>query len=384
MVAVDPNASEWLKSQQRSSRKYRIVIATLGIIVLLAIIGGVAFALTRSSHGRPDGAGNGSSENGGHGTNTSPNNNTDPSGNGTSGAQYYTWDNKPVNLTIIPNANFKKAFYGMNYGPVNASFPWCGNTLGDVIEDIKLVSQLTNRIRLYGMDCHMAEYTLEAILLLKLNITIVPTIWVDDNYTTYQRQYNDFFNLVGKYGVDHIDGVSVGNEELQTTELYKRIADVRTKVNSMGFKKTIPVFTSDLGSNVDAAFVKATDMIWANVHPYFAGVKIEQAANWTLQYYNDNDVKIAADGKKDAVMSEVGWPTDGAPYQGSVPTIKNLQIFLDTFICDANKQIKYYYFETFDAPWKKQRWTTLEGSWGLFNPDRSLKSNIVLPTCIAP
>ncbi|CAG8851281.1 4266_t:CDS:1, partial [Racocetra persica] len=87
-------------------------------------------------------------------------------------SNYFTWDNKHVNLTIVPNTAYKKIFYGMDYGPVNATYPWCTNTLGDVIEDMKIISQLTNRIRLYGMDCNMAHYTIEAVVKLNLNITI--------------------------------------------------------------------------------------------------------------------------------------------------------------------------------------------------------------------
>ncbi|CAG8597212.1 32506_t:CDS:2 [Racocetra persica] len=84
--------------------------------------------------------------------------------NSSNDTQYFTWDNKPVNLTIIPNAAYKKIFYGMDYGPVNATYPLCGNTL--------------------------------AILKLNLGMTIVPTIWVDNNDTTYQRQFDLLFNFI--------------------------------------------------------------------------------------------------------------------------------------------------------------------------------------------
>ncbi|CAG8666483.1 7013_t:CDS:1, partial [Scutellospora calospora] len=179
---------DWLRSQQQSSRKHRIKVTIIGIIILAAVIGGVAYFIKNS------------------------NNNYLINSKKFPNAKYFTWDKRPVNLTIIPNTAYKKVFYGMNYGPVNASYPWCSNTLGDVIEDVKLISQLTNRIRLYGMDCNMADYTMEAIVKLKLNMTIVPTIWVDDNDTTYQRQSDILFNLIKKYGEDRIDGISVGNE----------------------------------------------------------------------------------------------------------------------------------------------------------------------------
>jgi len=48
----------------------------------------------------------------------------------------------------------------------------------------------------------------------------------------------------------------------------------------------------------------------------------------------------------------VTFPASAAR-EASVPSIPNLQKFLDTWLCDANKNgMPYYYFEFFDAPWK--------------------------------
>ncbi|CAG8629276.1 1687_t:CDS:2 [Ambispora leptoticha] len=301
---------------------------------------------------------------------------------------FYTWDNKVVDLKIVPNPQLKKSFYGINYGPVNATYPSCGNTLGDVIEDVKLLSQLTNRLRLYGMDCNAANYTIMAIKILGLKMTVVPTIWVDNNMTTYQRQYNDLFNNLKQHGFDYIEGISVGNEvifrkEIPVSDFYSRIADVRKKVLAMpGAPKNMPVFTSDLGSNVDQAFVSAVDIAFANVHPYFGGVAVANAATWTFQFFEENDVAPAAKQNKTAVISEVGWPTNGAPDQGAIATVPNLNTFIQSFLCQANsKGYRYYYFESFDTPWKTQMFTVLEGSWGLFYPDRSLKPGVSIPNC---
>jgi len=230
--------------------------------------------------------------------------------------------------------------------------------------------------------------TLWAIKLLNVKMTVVPTIWVDNNATTYKRQYDTLFTLLNDHGVDRIDGVSVGNEvifrkEITAQELFTRIADVRQKVNSLpNVKKKIPVFTSDLGSNVDAPFVAAVDLAFANVHPYFGGVAAQKASEWTFQFFQDFDVTPATKGGKEAIMSEIGWPTAGVSEKDAVASVQNLQDFLGKFICDANtKQVKYYYFEAYDTPWKTATFTLLEGSWGLFSPDRKLKTGLTIPDC---
>ncbi|CAG8514834.1 9163_t:CDS:2 [Ambispora gerdemannii] len=384
---VDPNASEWLKKQQRASRKTRLIVSTVGILVIIAVVAGVVYALMHKgtsgggnsgSRGNSDGfSGGNSGVGGGKGANLPSN----PDG------PYYTNDGKPVNLTITPDPRLHKSFYGINYGPILALFPWCTNTLGDTIEDLKVLSQLTNRLRLYGMDCNMLNFTVQAIDLLKLDMTVVPTVWVDGNETTYTRQYNDLFNNLDQHGISRIEGVSVGNEAIfrkQVTidNLNSRIADVRNKIKAKYPNANTPVFTSDIGSNVDKAFVAGSDVIFANVHPYFGGVSVNIGATWTFDFFQNFDVKPAAEAGKPAVISEIGWPTNGTSERDAVASVDNLQTFLDTYVCTANtKQTKYYYFEAFDTPWKKAYFTVLEGSWGLFNPDRSFKPGIKLPDC---
>jgi len=92
--------------------------------------------------------------------------------------------------------------------------PWCGADLQSIINDVNLMSQITNRIRLYGLDCQQADLTFQAIKLLKVPMQVVLTIWVDNNSTTYQRQKDTLYQVLDTYGTDMLTGVSVGNEVL--------------------------------------------------------------------------------------------------------------------------------------------------------------------------
>lgn len=57
-------------------------------------------------------------------------------------------------------------------------------------------------------------------------------------------------------------------------------------------------------------------------------------------------------------IAETGWPTKSSdPTKAnngmSDASIPNLQTFLETFVCPSNtNNIPYFYFETFDEPWK--------------------------------
>lgn len=47
----------------------------------------------------------------------------------------------------------------------------CGATRENVTEDIQQLSQLTRRIRMYGMACNQTEFVLDAIAQTKVNST---------------------------------------------------------------------------------------------------------------------------------------------------------------------------------------------------------------------
>ena len=109
----------------------------------------------------------------------------------------------------------------------------------------------------------------------------------------------------------------------------------------------------------------------ANVHPWFGGLAIDQAAGWTCassllllpltfpcadltlvlvrarlpagDFFEENDVVLAeaAPNKPTAYIAETGWPTesmtpDNATLGAAVAGVGELQTFLDTYPCQAN------------------------------------------------
>ncbi|KAI8141177.1 glycoside hydrolase superfamily [Fennellomyces sp. T-0311] len=303
-----------------------------------------------------------------------------------------------------PSANETKkdprlsqSFYGIDYTPHGTLYREnCGVQYQDVVEDINILQQLTTRIRLYGMDCDQAHLVFKAIQQLKANMGVVLTLWVDGNNTTYKRQYDTFLKLLKEYGSDHILGVSVGNEavfrkQIMTDELIQMIKDVKKKLKQEGYPN-IPVYTTEI--NDLKLLIPAEDAVMDNVHPFFAGTLVEDAANWTWQYYYDVDqyptMKIAQQldmnktQAKPAIISEIGWPShpEDRPVQAAIPSIDNQRILLETFVCEANRRnLPYFWFEFKDQPWKTAAFNeTRESYWGLFDKDRKLK-HARLPKC---
>jgi len=122
-----------------------------------------------------------------------------------------------------------------------------------------------------------------------------------------------------------------------------------------------------------------------NVHAWHANTTIQDAATWSFNFFKETGVDLASPlpNKPEMYMAEVGWPSfSSVPVvSASEASVANLQLFLDNFVCTANTQgVRYFYFEYMDIPWKAKRWPGVEGFWGMFNSDRTLKA-VTLPDC---
>ncbi|KAG0050526.1 hypothetical protein BGZ83_004688 [Gryganskiella cystojenkinii] len=374
-------SSPWLNKQTRTTSRWKTIAwATFGVL-LLALAGFLAWYFAAYKKNQPN------SESG-------KNTNGIKGGGGGGGAATGPNIITP-NGTVVPNTNYplKRVFYGMAYVPIGAVMPGCYNTQESVDQELQLVVQTTKRVRLYGTDCKVLHQTLDAIQRLKLDLKVVVGIWIDRDATTFTRQAQEFYDQVAIYGWSNILGVSVGNEVLfdgyqPLHVLQSHIAEVKAKVVALGHPE-IPVFTSELESKNKPPLTTNEDKAGVNLHPFFSGVPVENAAAWFWQYLKTAvkptvGINPTTNQLVDVWVTEVGWPTFPASSNtnASIPSIPNLQHFIDTWLCEANKQqLPYYYFEFFDAPWKIWPGSAVEGFWGLLTIDRKLK--VKLPDCLA-
>jgi exo-beta-1,3-glucanase (GH17 family) len=323
-------------------------------------------------------------------TQTKKNDSGSKSGSGSGDGTSIKDPNDPSNFD--KDERLHQVFWGMAYQPDGAIPPMCGATLDAVIRDMQIVSQMTTRLRLYGANCNMTALVLEAIKQTKVDITIYPAIYIDSNTQAYEDQTNAILDAFQTYGVDHVEGLAVGNEWLlnqanvrptgskylkDVQTLLGYVNEVKTKVQALGLSKTLPIGTGDAGSLFSTALAEGVDFYMANVHPWFGNVPVDQAAGWTWEYFMNNDVVYSQQVANQPAMyiAETGWPTKFTTPQGddtgqtsgnppSDATEAQLQTFLDSFVCQANtNQTHYFFFEPFDQEWKEPLYGGVEPYW---------------------
>ncbi|KAL2820512.1 glycoside hydrolase superfamily [Aspergillus cavernicola] len=310
--------------------------------------------------------------------------------------------------SLMAMEGLHKVFPGIDYTPWGVQHPECDKwppSQNNVTRDIAVLSQLTNTVRLYGTDCNQTEMVLHAIDRLELtDMKIWLGVWIDTNTSTNDRQISQLYDILDNTD-DHsiFKGAIVGNEALyragDTIEharqnLTRYMRQVRSHFSDNNWN--LKIATSDLGDNWEETLTAATDVVMSNVHPFFAGVEVDNAASWTWSFWNNHDAPLTQGTNKGNVIAEVGWPSgggndcgDGAncpdDTSGSVAGVPEMNQFMADWVCQALENgTEYFWFEAFDEPWKASfnegdmQW---EDKWGLMDPGRNLKPGIKIPDC---
>ncbi|KAK9442158.1 Glycoside hydrolase, superfamily [Metarhizium brunneum] len=378
----------WVAPDKGRSKKCKwLVIILVFLVVAGAIVGGVVGSMiagNKKSGGSSSGSGDSAADD------TNKNGDLDI--------------NSKEIKALLNNKDLHKVFPGMDYTPLNTQYPDCIHnppSQNNITRDVAVLSQLTNKIRLYGTDCNQTQMVIHAVNQLKMqnDIKIWLGVWQDGNTTTNTRQLAQMWDILDQYGEKPFEGVIVANEilfrkEMSITQLGTVLDGVRTNLTTK--KISLPVASSDLGDNWQQGLADKSDYIMANIHPFFAGVSAEQAASWTYSFWTNRDKQYWKSETSKNVISETGWPSDGGKdcgaattcgpsTPGAVASVDGMNRFMNDWVCQALANgTNYFWFEAFDEPWKirfNEKDKEWEDKWGLMDVNRKLKSGVKIPDC---
>lgn len=198
------------------------------------------------------------------------------------------------------------------------------------------------------------------------------------NASGYQTEVSTLTKTLSsnKNAKAYVSGIIVGNEALfnkylSASDLAGKIKDVKSKA------KGIPVGTAETPSTFDSAIISSSDFLVANIHPFFGEVAASSAAKNLQQQFNSLKGKMK--GKK-LIVGETGWPTAGKSNGAAVPSVKNLQTFVQQIQC-VDKNMEYYFFDSYDSPWKTPGNLNVEQHWGIWQANGASKGINLKASC---
>ncbi len=280
-----------------------------------------------------------------------------------------------------------KLITGLCYGPYReGQDPTLGihPSIDDLTEDLSFISKLTPNIMIYGIDNNLFNIPK---LSYNKGLNCFVGVFLSGDPLLNEQAIENALNLARQENYS-LRAIIVGNEtilrgDLTATESAAYINDLRQRI-----KEDDPfinpwswyITTADAWSVWlnNPELVDAADIIMANVHPYREGISIEDAASYVVDKYNELDAAY----NKPIVISETGWPSEGETIGNAVPSPENQRKFLLDFrkLAGENK-IPYFYFESYDEPWKAQYEGEAGRHWGLVDSEGNIKPSLqaILP-----
>ena len=172
----------------------------------------------------------------------------------------------------------------------------------------------------------------------------------------------------------HVDVAAVGNEVLYRNDL--------TLEELLGYMKRVREALAGLDipvGYVDAYYefsrhpeiVEHSDILLANLYPYWEGCPIEYALGHMQAMYGQ--VVDAAQGKP-IIITETGWPSEGGSLKGAFAGPEAaMKYFIDAINWTKQNDIPIFYFSSFDESWKTGNEGDVGAYWGLWDKNENLK-----------
>ena len=195
--------------------------------------------------------------------------------------------------------------------------------------------------------------------------------WLSDDKVDNEKEIEALIALA-KAG--NVDVAAVGNEVLYRNDL--------SLEELLGYIKRIKEALAGLDipvGYVDAYYefsrhpelVENSDVILANLYPYWEGCPIEYALGHMQAMYGQ--AVDAAQGKP-IIITETGWPSEGGGLKGALAGPEAaMKYFIDTIRWTNENKIPIFYFSSFDESWKTGDEGDVGAYWGLWDKNENLK-----------
>ena len=270
-------------------------------------------------------------------------------------------------LQQMSQSALKSGMHGLCFSPYNE-----GQEPGDSISEaqirrkLDLIAPYTKWIRTFS--CTQGNEQIPR-LAKEYGLKTLVGAWLGDDPKTNEEEIEALITL-SKEGL--VDIAAIGNEVMYRGDLKEEeLLDFIHRV-----KKAIPEIPVGY---VDAYYefsdrpkiTQACDVILANCYPYWEGCSLEYSMVYMNQMFHH--AKAVGMGKK-VIITETGWPSQGASLEGAHPSYENaLRYFINAQNWSKQDDIELFYFSSFDESWKVGSEGVVGAYWGLWDKHENLK-----------
>lgn len=170
----------------------------------------------------------------------------------------------------------------------------------------------------------------------------------------------------------YVDIAAVGNEVLYRKDLSEeQLLGFINHVKQAIPKVPVGYVDAYYEFELKPSITEACDVVLANCYPYWEGCVME----YSLIYIKDMYQRALRAGKgKKVIITETGWPSQGTPLYGAVPSDENfMKYFINIQTWAKLDNIDIHYFSSFDESWKVGAEGDVGAYWGIWDKDEHLK-----------
>jgi len=203
----------------------------------------------------------------------------------------------------------------------------------------------------------------------ELGIKTLVGAWLGSDMDLNKKEIDGLIKLAQD---GYVDIAAVGNEvmyrgDLTEEQLLEYIHTVKEALPNI----TVGYVDAYYEFSQRPKITAACDVILSNCYPYWEGCPIEYSLNHMKQMFGQ--ATDAGQGKK-VIITETGWPSQGAGLNEAQPSAKNaMKYFIDTQVWSKKNDIEVFYFSSFDESWKVGDEGDVGAYWGLWDKDEKLK-----------
>lgn len=283
--------------------------------------------------------------------------------------------NRPVSAPDWPEqiSGFSYSPFRAGQNPQQDTYP----SDDQIREDMELLSTHTNNIRTYSVDG-----ALERIpqLAEEFGLRVTLGIWISPDLERNEREITKAIEIANHSR--SVVRVVVGNEALFREEV--TVDDLIAYIDRVRAAVKVPVTTSEQWHIWEKypQLAKHTDLVAAHILPYWEFIPMQDAGKFVLERARDLKKLFP---KKQLLLSEVGWPSNGRMRGGADASQADQAIYLRTLVNSLNSQgYSYFVIEAFDQPWKASDEGSVGAYWGVYNLDRQPKFALEGPIVAIP